>query len=171
MVCWGTEDRRGRRISRRGDTLDTTQSIAERILALFDAIGLRNTQPRRIIAERLALLAVSGADFTANDLWDSVRAVDPHVGRATVYRAVDVLVSRSALDRVPFADGTHRYRLCSATHHHHVTCTTCQRVVEVNTCLPPELLATVAAHTDFAIEGHSLELYGRCAQCREGAKL
>lgn len=159
--------RRSGRITKRGETLETTQTIAERILSLFDAIGLRNTQPRRVIADRLAALAASGADFTASDLWESVRAVDPHIGRATVYRAVDVLVGEGAIDRVPFADGTHKYRLCGAAHHHHLTCTNCQRVVEVPDCLPPELLASVAAHTDFAIEGHSLELYGVCARCRE----
>ncbi|MGH2485798.1 MAG: Fur family transcriptional regulator [Ktedonobacterales bacterium] len=159
-----------RRLPRRGDTLETTTSITARVLALFEALGLRNTQPRRVIAERLAALATSGADFTASDLWDGVRAVDPHVGRATVYRAVDVLVGQGALDRVSFADGTHRYRLCSATHHHHLTCTNCQCVVEVAQCLPPELLAAVAANTDFAIEGHSLELYGLCARCRDGPR-
>ncbi|HEY7976030.1 MAG TPA: transcriptional repressor, partial [Ktedonobacterales bacterium] len=70
------------------------------------------------------------------------------------------------LDRIPFADGTHRYRTCGDAHHHHVTCVQCQRVVEVNACLPPELLAAISMNTDFAIEGHSLELFGRCATCR-----
>jgi Fur family transcriptional regulator, ferric uptake regulator len=141
--------------------------VSDRILALFDSMGLRNTRPRRMIAERLAALALSGADFTAQDLWHEVQAADPHLGRATIYRAVDILVSQGFLDRVSFADGTHRYRMCGPHHHHHITCTQCQRVVEVDTCLPADLLAAISAKTEFAVEGHSLELFGRCADCRE----
>lgn len=147
--------------------LDDAEAITTRILTLFESMGLRNTRPRRLIAERLALLARSDTDFTAQDLWREVQAEDPHLGRATVYRAVDILVSQGFLDRVSFADGTHRFRMCGSRHHHHITCTRCQRVVEVDTCLPAELLAAITARTNFALEGHSLELFGRCAACRD----
>jgi Fur family ferric uptake transcriptional regulator len=105
-------------------------------------------------------------------LWQDVQARDPQaqVGRATVYRAVDLLLRAGLLDRVPLADGTHRFRVCGAMHHHHVTCTQCQRIVEVDACLPAELLSAIAASTDFAIEGHALELFGLCPQCRAAAE-
>lgn len=137
-----------------------------RILALFEAKGLRSTQPRRLIAERIADWADHSTDFTAQDLWHELQASSPHLGRATVYRAVDVLLGAGLLDRVPFADGTHRYRACGAAHHHHLTCTQCQRVIEVDTCLPPDLLNAISAKTHFTIEGHSLELFGRCPACQ-----
>ena len=142
-------------------------ALTDTILAVFEAQGLRNTRPRRLIAEQLAALASSRSDFTAQDLWRELQALDPHLGRATVYRAVDVLLGEGLLDRISFADGTHRYRLCGVTHHHHLTCTQCQRVVEISACLPPELLAAISATTNFAIEGHSVELFGRCSTCRE----
>ena len=151
-------------------SIDERQQAAAataRILAAFGAMGLHNTRPRRLIAERLAALAADGADFTADDLWRDVERQDGHVARATVYRAVDVLLGQSVLDRIPFADGSHRYRLCGSRHHHHVTCSRCRRVVEVSVCLPPELLDAVERQTAFALDGHSLELFGRCATCRE----
>src|SRR5690348_1992850 len=120
---------------------------ADAILALFDNLGLRNTRPRRLIAERLAALASHGADFSTEDLWKDLQTVDPPIGRATVYRVVDILVREGLLDRVPFADGTHRYRVCGGSHHHHLTCTRCQRVVEVRACVPPEMLDSVADTT------------------------
>jgi Fur family transcriptional regulator, ferric uptake regulator len=144
-------------------------TLTDAILAVFEAQGLRNTRPRRLIAEQLAALAAARSDFTAQDLWHELQALDPHLGRATVYRAVDVLLGQGLLDRISFADGTHRFRLCGVTHHHHLTCTQCQRVVEISACLPPELLAAISATTDFAIEGHSVELFGRCSACREDA--
>lgn len=140
---------------------------ARTILAVFNRLGMRTTRPRRVLAERLAMLAESGADFTTQDLWKELQAEDPRIGLATVYRAVDLLAREGLLDRLPFPDGTQRYRLCGVSHHHHVTCVECQRVVEVDACVPPQVLDRVATATDFTIEGHALELFGRCADCRD----
>ena len=131
-------------------------------------MGLRHTRPRRLIAQRLAELAAQGEDFATDDLWHELQRVDPQLGRATVFRAVDVLVELRMLDRIVFADGTHRYRVCGASsHHHHITCIQCRRVVEIDACLAPETLDAIAQQTDFALEGHSVELFGRCAHCRQ----
>jgi len=140
---------------------------AEAILGVFEDRGLRNTRPRRLIAERLAQLAERGEDFATDELWADLQRAEPGIGRATAFRAVEVLAAEGILDRVEFADGTHRYRLCSARHHHHLTCTRCHRVVEIDVCLPPEQLSGVARQNDFALEGHALQLFGRCAACRE----
>lgn len=138
----------------------------EAILALFDRCGLRTTRPRRLIAEHLAARAGHADGFATEDLWQELQAIDAGIGRATVYRAVEVLLREGVLDRVSFADGTHRYRLCGSNHHHHIVCRSCQRVVEVDACLPPELLEAVARATQFQIDGHSLELFGHCPTCR-----
>jgi Fur family transcriptional regulator, ferric uptake regulator len=143
----------------------TTDSI----LDAFAAVGLHNTRPRRLIAQRLAELAARGEDFATDDLWQSLQQQDPQLGRATVFRAVDVLVEQGVLDRVTFADGTHHYRVCGpGGHHHHVICSVCRRVVEIDACLAPELLAAIERSTDFVLDGHSVELFGRCATCRAG---
>ena len=84
--------------------------IAYKIYAAFDEASQRNTRPRRLIAERLVELAESGADFTIDDLWQELREGEPRLGRATVYRSVEMLVNAGLLDRIEFADGTHHYR-------------------------------------------------------------
>jgi Fur family ferric uptake transcriptional regulator len=140
--------------------------IADKIRAAFDAVSQRRTRPRQLIADRLAELAMSGADFTIDDLWQEMREVEPRLGRATVYRSVEKLVQMGLLDRVEFADGTHHYRVCGGDHHHHLTCTQCHRVVEVDVCLPVDQLTAIGDKTHFAIEGHSLTLFGRCENCR-----
>lgn len=151
-----------------GAGLDAGESYAAgSILALLEDLGVRATRPRRLIAERMAELAARGADFATEDLWKELQGDDPGIGRATVYRTVELLQREGLLDRVPFADGTHRYRLCGAGHHHHISCVECQRVVEIDACLPPDLVAQVAGATGFAIEGHSLEIFGRCSSCRD----
>lgn len=141
-------------------------TVAQQIRAAFDAMSQRHTRPRQLIEERLLEMAESGADFTVDDLWQGIRQSEPRLGRATVYRAVEVLVSLNLLDRIEFADGSHHYRVCGGDHHHHLTCVGCHRVVEVDICLPAEQLTVVSDETDFAIEGHSLTLFGRCSSCR-----
>jgi len=140
--------------------------IADQIRVAFQETSQRNTRPRRLIEERLIELADSGADFTIDDLWQNLRQDEARLGRATVYRAVEMLFSMGLLDRIEFADGTHHYRVCGGTHHHHLTCTQCHRVVEVNICLPVDQFTSIGKQTDFAIEGHSITLFGRCLACR-----
>ncbi len=140
--------------------------IADQIRAAFQETSQRATRPRRLIEERLIELADSGADFTIDDLWQMLRQVEPRLGRATVYRAVEMLFGLGLLDRIEFADGTHHYRVCGGTHHHHLTCTQCHLVVEVDICLPVDQFASIGKQTDFAIEGHSITLFGRCPACR-----
>ncbi len=140
--------------------------IADKIRAAFDEKCQRITRPRRVIAERLVELAANGADFTADDLWQELRQVEPKLGRATLYRSLEMLVGEGLLDRVDFAGGTHHYRVCGGNHHHHLTCTQCHRVVEVDVCLPADQFTAIGKRTNFAIEGHSITLFGRCESCR-----
>ena len=148
------------------DTNGETDVIADKIRAAFDEMSQRHTRPRQLIAERLVELAANEVDFTTDDLWQELRQVEPRLGRATVYRAVEMLVNAGLLNRVEFADGTHHYRVCGGSHHHHLTCTQCHRVVEVSICLPIDQFRAISKQTDFAIEGHSISLFGRCAECR-----
>src|SRR5260370_8715165 len=100
----------------------------------------RHTRPRRLIEERVIEWAKSGANFTIDDLWQGIREIEPRLGRATVYRAVETLVNLGLLNRVEFADGTHHYRVCDNAHHHPLTCTQYHRVLQINLSLPPHLL-------------------------------
>jgi Fur family transcriptional regulator, ferric uptake regulator len=144
--------------------------IAEKIYAAFDEVSQRSTRPRKLIARRLIELADSETDFTTDELWQELRKIEPRLGRATVFRAVEKLANMGILDRVEFADGTHHYRVCGGEHHHHLTCTTCHRVVEVDICLPNDQFTAIADQTKFTIEGHALTIFGRCEQCRREAE-
>lgn len=149
------------------NTESNPAAVAEKIRAAFEENGRRKTQPRNRIAARLAELAASGQDFSVEDLWHDLQQFDPRLGRATVFRAVEMLVNMGLLNRIEFADGSHTYRACGDTHHHHLTCRKCHRVVDVDVCIPDVKLADIGQQTDFEIEGHSLVLFGVCADCRK----
>jgi len=146
---------------------DNITTIEEKIRAAFLAEGVRQTHQRDLIASRLAELSDSGEDFSVERLWRDLQQGDPHMGRATVFRSVEMLVRAGLLNRIEFADGSHTYRACGDQHHHHhLTCKICHRVVDVDVCLPEEQLIEIGQENDFEIEGHSLMFYGICADCR-----
>jgi Fe2+ or Zn2+ uptake regulation protein len=142
------------------------ENIGDRIRAAFDQKGQRWTRQKNQISEQLAELAEAERDFTAEGLWLELRQRDAHVGRATVFRAVEMLAALGLLNRIDFADGSHKYRACGERHHHHLTCIQCHRVVDIDICLPLEQFAKIGQQNDFVIEGHSLTLFGLCADCR-----
>src|SRR5579872_1722902 len=141
-------------------------ATTETILDAFEAAGLRHTRPRRAIAQVLGECAAQGVDFATEELWPRLHQREPLLGRATLFRTVDVLVDLGVLDRIDLGDGTRRYRVCDSGHHHHLVCTGCHRITEIDVCLPEKELQSAAALAGFEVERHTLELYGRCAECR-----
>jgi Fur family transcriptional regulator, ferric uptake regulator len=141
--------------------------MGDKIRAAFGTQGQRQTVAKNQIAERLAKMGARDVDFTVEKLWHELRRTNPRLGRATVFRAVEMLVNQGLLNRIDFPDGSHNYRVCGDEHHHHITCIKCHRVVDIDICPPLEQLASIGRQTDFVIEGHSLTVFGICADCRK----
>ena len=62
-------------------------------------------------------------------------------------------------------EGEARYRSCSSGHHHHLVCRSCGRTVEVRDAKVERWAARVGAEHGFTEISHTLEVFGRCAQC------
>jgi Fur family ferric uptake transcriptional regulator len=140
--------------------------IEHRITAAFNQFSERSTHPRQAIAESLINLGRTGAAFSADDLLKRLRRTNPRIGRATVYRSIEKLARMKVLDRIDFADGTHFFRLCgSESHHHHLACTKCHRVVDLDFCLQDEQIAAIGKRESFAIKDHAITLFGLCKDC------
>jgi Fur family ferric uptake transcriptional regulator len=52
---------------------------------------------------------------------------------------------------------------------HHLICTNCGKVVAFEGCMMGDLIDQLSRQTNFAIEGHLFQIYGRCAACRAAA--
>ncbi len=140
---------------------------ADQMKAAIAEAGLRPTRPRAALIDQMAAWATAGTDFTCEELWHSAQASAPWIGRSTTFRTVELLADLGFLDRVTFADGSERYHVVQpGSHHHHLTCEMCHRVVEIDICLPAEVLETVQRSSGFALTGHRLELFGRCSDCQ-----
>ncbi len=136
------------------------------VAALEDA-GYRLTRPRRALADLIA--ARDGSTFTAADLLVDARARGLGIGRATVFRGVDLLVSVGALERLDLPTGEHCYVVCRPAHHHHVVCSRCGASIETGDLGLGAVAREVARRTGYRIDGHRLEMFGLCPACRRAA--
>ena len=137
----------------------------DRSLRILQESGLRITQPRRAVID-----AVQRTDraFSADELLSDAEVAASGVGRATVFRTLDVLVQNGLLDRIHRPDGCHSYVRCdhSQRHHHHLICSSCGVVVQFEDCTVEPLLAELSRRTSFQISGHWLEVFGHCSTCQ-----
>jgi Fur family transcriptional regulator, ferric uptake regulator len=133
------------------------------LAAALDGSGRRLTGPRRAI---LDLIAARDGHFTAADLVADVRERRLGIGRATVFRALDVLTDLGVVERLDLPSGEHAYVACDPSHHHHVVCSGCGRSVDVEDAGLTAVVDAVEARTGYRIDRHRLELFGRCPECR-----
>jgi Fur family ferric uptake transcriptional regulator len=125
--------------------------------------GYRLTDARRAVAE---LIAEREGHFTAADLVGDARQRRLGIGRATVFRALDLFEELHLLERLDLPTGEHAYTQCEPAHHHHVVCSRCGRTVEVGDSGMRAVAREVARRTGYRIDSHRLELYGLCPACR-----
>ena len=134
---------------------------ANTIGSLLAAKGHRLTPSRHAVVE---------AALRRDDLFSvaDVQRLVPRIGRATVFRTVKLLVDLDLLCRIRLEDGTLRYRLRVAPeqHHHHLVCTGCGNVEDVPECDLDAVSEVLAGRTKYEIQGHRLEMFGLCPECR-----
>ena len=88
------------------------------------------------------------------------------VGRATVYRTLDLLERHGMLTRV-HADGCHGYTLCDEGHHHHLLCSGCNHVLSVDATDVEAEILRLANQLKFRVDTHTLEFSGLCESCQQ----
>ncbi len=137
-------------------------SALEAALMTLRRSDCRITAARRTVLEALA--ADSG-HMTAPDLVTAVHARAPQIGRASVYRALELLTRLGVVQASTLGGGSATYMLAPAGHHHHLVCRVCGRTIEFDECALGEIAGRLAAALGFQIEGHLVEVYGRCAEC------
>jgi len=124
-----------------------------------------------VTPQRLAIfrqLAATDRHPSAEELHAAVRREMPTLSLATVYKTLDTLAAIGAVRPVPRLGARGRWD-ANLGPHHHLICTECGAVSDV---AAPTLDAAArparraAARHGFAVAGHAVEIFGRCAECR-----
>jgi Fe2+ or Zn2+ uptake regulation protein len=137
-------------------------TVDDAVVRRLARAGHRITGPRRTVA---GLVAARDGHFTAADLVHDAAARRTAIGRATVFRALELLASLGLVERVDLPGGEHAYVACEPAHHHHAICTACGRSIEVDDSGLAGVLEAIGRRSGFAVTSHRLELFGLCTAC------
>ena len=127
--------------------------------------GYRITAPRRAVME---VLRAAEAPLSPRQICTRGDSLHPRLGLTTVYRTVALLEDLGVIQRVHRSNGCHAYVATSPGHRHHVVCQACGRTAEFpGSDDVASLIHNVEKSTRFRVEGHLLQLFGLCPDCRE----
>ena len=127
----------------------------------------------RLTKARLTVLSVLEAEqghITSADVLRRVERIDPAIGRASVFRSLDLFTQLGIIRPTYFVSSlTPTYVLMEGGHHHHVVCTGCKRFFEIENCNLDLLTRRLERSLSIKISGHLLEFFGLCQSCQPGA--
>jgi Fur family transcriptional regulator, ferric uptake regulator len=127
--------------------------------------GTRVRGTRQAEALSAALDGLSGF-CSAQQIHAELRRKGERIGLTTVYRHLQVLSEDGRVDTIRDISGETLYRRCrTSAHHHHLTCRTCGRSVEVEGSAVEGWAERVAAEAGFTDVDHTVELFGLCPKC------
>ena len=137
--------------------------------------GLKMTRQRLVVLEVLA--ENPEQHLTAEDIYERVKAANPDIGLATVYRTVQLLLELELIDRINLDDSFVRYEIGDIMgkkqhhhRHHHLICLKCGRVSAFQEDMLEALETGVQEALGFQVTDHEVKLYGYCRDCSEKEK-
>jgi len=127
----------------------------------------------KLTPQRIAILHAieekKGLHLNTEEIYDLVKQSNPEMGLATVYRTLQLLEQLEVVSSLNLEDGCVRYELYSDEgqhNHHHLICSQCGGVIEVEGDLLDELEDKIEREYDFKILDHKLKFYGICSKCK-----
>ena len=128
---------------------------------ILNTLGIKVTRQRTAI---LNIIQQAETPLSADEIYARLPEKDS-VNFSTVYRTLSTLAERGALVKVGGIGGKIFFLLKNHSHKHHLICTSCQKVIEIDQCPIETLSKQITDSTGFVITGHCLELTGFCPQC------
>jgi Fur family ferric uptake transcriptional regulator len=125
---------------------------------------------RKVTGPRQAIFEVLGRKrhpLSARAILEALEGYDCDL--ATIYRSLHLLEGLRMVKRFDLGDGVARFELLKEGddgHHHHLVCTRCAGVVEVDECFSADLERKIAAESGFKAVTHKLEFFGICPSCQ-----
>ncbi len=124
----------------------------------------------RLTKQRAAVLRAleDGRHLSAETILERVRTHLPGVSLGTIYRTLDILRGIGLVQMFAHAGGAAKYE-AALEKHHHLVCTACGDVINVNVNEALPLSQTIAHEHGFHDVDCALVVTGRCARCVNAA--
>jgi Fur family ferric uptake transcriptional regulator len=131
------------------------------------------TKKLKLTGERMAILASifqRDSHFDAETLHAELRQEGGDISRATVYRTLDLLVQSGLVRKNSLGASHANYEAVRGDEHHdHLICLNCNQVVEFLRPDMEDLQERICTDHGFKLVHHSLQIFGLCPACKEGA--
>ncbi|MCO6456872.1 MAG: transcriptional repressor [Pirellulaceae bacterium] len=150
-------------------SVQTALTPQERFEEYLQSRGMRNTDQRRVLIERVFS---SHDHFDADSLIEQLprKGEDGYVSRPTVYRTLAEFVDAGLLRKFEL-DGRAVYEHdYGYPQHDHLYCTQCQKLIEFKSDELMQLREQVGRAHDFRVTGHRLIINGVCGDCRRQSR-
>lgn len=125
--------------------------------------GNKITHARLVVLEALEAFTHHP---TSADVLEAVSEIDSSVGRASVFRTLDLFTKLNIIRPTYVGDSSPQYVLLPEGHHHHIVCLQCKRTIEFEDCGLEALEAELQERFHVTLTGHLLEFYGLCETCQ-----
>ncbi|HEX6972214.1 MAG TPA: Fur family transcriptional regulator [Limnochordia bacterium] len=125
----------------------------------------------RLTPQREAVLSVfmqrPNTHLSAEEVYLATKEVQPDIGLATVYRALELFEKLGILHKLDDADGQSRFEFTEGDghYHHHLICFGCGKIIHYMNDLLEPVEARIERETGFSIVDHSLRFFGYCSDC------
>lgn len=134
------------------------QDIASRL----SQKGYRMTPQRLMILE-----AIEGASghISAEEIYRDIKKRYPGLNISTVYRTLELLKEMGLVTETDMGDGRVRFHSLGHEHHHHLVCSKCGRVIDLDEETLAPLTGALSRKYGFRADLKHLAIFGCCKSC------
>jgi Fur family ferric uptake transcriptional regulator len=137
-------------------------SHPEAIVKKLTEKGYRMTPQRLLI---VSAIENSDGHVSAEEIHAQVVAKYPHVNISTVYRTLELLKELGLVTETDFGEGRVRYHPAEKGHHHHLVCTECGAIIDLDESSLAPLKRMLLREYKFRANLKHLAIFGRCDKC------
>lgn len=130
---------------------------------LLREVGLKVTTQRLAVLDVLTHQPHADADA----VFSRVRETVPTTSIQAVYGVLSALTEARLLRRIEPAGSSALYERRTGDNHHHLICTTCRSVVDVDCVMGEPPCLTPSSSHGFVVDQAEVTFWGTCPSCRQ----
>jgi len=134
---------------------------------VLQAQGYRLTPQRMLVIEALHN---AESHISAEEIYEQLHSRYPYSNISTIYRTLELLKKLNLVTETDFGEGRVRYHVAEKSHHHHLVCRTCGKVIDLDESVLSPLKGTLLRDYGFNADLRHLAISGECSDCRTKTK-
>ena len=133
-----------------------------------DIVSRLSQKGYRMTPQRLMILEViegASGHVSAEEIYQDIRKRYPGLNISTVYRTLELLKETGLVTETDMGDGRVRFHSMGHEHHHHLVCSKCGKVIDLDEETLSPLTRTLSDKYGFRADLKHLAIFGRCKAC------